>query len=111
MKAESLILTHFSQRYQSCFPIPEHAVKPIVAFDFMKVLFRDIPWAHVITDIIPRVFPDSDDKNEIEVAIENDNSTFSHAADHLETGDLENHCKVSKTKTQSEDRDCKRKRR
>lgn len=68
MGAQSLILTHFSQRYQSCMPIPEDSIKPIIAFDFMKIRFSDISWVQEMTKVLPKIFPDSADEVDLELS-------------------------------------------
>jgi ribonuclease Z len=76
MGAQSLILTHFSQRYQSCMPIPEDSIKPIIAFDFMKIKFSDISWVQEITKLLPKIFPDSADELDLELS---GNDTFNQS--------------------------------
>jgi hypothetical protein len=74
MAAFRLILTHFSQRYPSMPPLPAPAAAAaaataagdgdanvIVAFDFMRISFKDLLWAPMITDAFAIAFPQCDD--------------------------------------------------
>ena len=58
MQARRLILTHFSQRYQSTPPMPAFtSLKPILAYDFMRLPFKDLLWAHELYHVLCIAFP------------------------------------------------------
>jgi ribonuclease Z len=71
MKAKSLILTHFSQRYPKMPRILEsskisddnYPVPIVFAFDGMTLTPRTIPLASQLTDSLKRLYPDDDDNH------------------------------------------------
>ncbi|KAG7342937.1 beta-lactamase-like protein [Nitzschia inconspicua] len=70
MKAKTLLLTHFSQRYPKIPPLPtNNGVMDIIpAFDFMKITHQNMSLASQITPILRLLYPDEDneeDDNEV----------------------------------------------
>jgi ribonuclease Z len=75
MNAYRVILTHFSQRYQSIplLPEPKDRDQVILAFDYMHLSFKQLLFAPLLTDILVEVFPadregDEDDLEELKPA-------------------------------------------
>lgn len=83
MNASSLIMTHFSQRYDgvplqfqtnhAAMEVVEESsaqkIQPIIAFDFMSIGCADLTWAEGLTPLLAEIFP-ATDANEAEETTE-----------------------------------------
>jgi ribonuclease BN (tRNA processing enzyme) len=76
MNANRIILSHFSQRYQSIPPLTniDYSLntsvinKTIFAFDYMSVSFENLSWAPLDTAKFARAFPPKEEKEEEEIS-------------------------------------------
>jgi ribonuclease Z len=83
MKARSLILTHFSQRYPKIPRIDlegKYEIPIVIAFDFMRLGKDSMLLASKLTPALRLLYPDGDRVDEIEAAQVNDGNGSSNAA-------------------------------
>lgn len=69
--AHRTVLTHYSQRYPSFPPIAEHQRRQVtLAFDFMRISFKDLLWSQHLTPALLTAFPPEEEADEVSEALE-----------------------------------------